>query len=275
MFCSKRYGHWNTPDGRSARAEFRDWKRRHAGDATAASGNVAFDEYREETLHQLDEEQREFRDFLDKLRAAKDRAEFDQFMADRRNRPASGRRPHRRRRPPPDRYGQGLFDGTPAARPRAFSFQWSSFIGRRSTSASRASSQKHSEAIAGAFLDRRLLRRRTACPMPPPPGSGLPGCGIQIGELAPQRRRRAHDDPAAADILALEGESKRTGQPQSRHGARDGNSASGSPRQCSASGPIVCSHSSGRVLGQPQGPDARHRPPTAPASPDRPSPAGR
>ena len=35
----------------------------------------------------LDEEQREFRDFLDRLRAAKDRAEFDQFMNERRNRP--------------------------------------------------------------------------------------------------------------------------------------------------------------------------------------------
>ncbi|MBL6618469.1 MAG: DUF2852 domain-containing protein, partial [Reyranella sp.] len=31
--------------------------------------------------------QREFRDFLDRLRAAKDRAEFDQFMNERRNRP--------------------------------------------------------------------------------------------------------------------------------------------------------------------------------------------
>ena len=51
------------------------------------SGNVAFDEYREETLRKLDEEQREFRDFLDRLRAAKDRSEFDQFMNERRNRP--------------------------------------------------------------------------------------------------------------------------------------------------------------------------------------------
>ena len=53
----------------------------------AGSGNVAFDEYREETLRKLDEEQREFRDFLDRLRAAKDRAEFDEFMNERRNRP--------------------------------------------------------------------------------------------------------------------------------------------------------------------------------------------
>jgi hypothetical protein len=51
------------------------------------SGNVAFDEYRRETLRRLEEEQREFREYLDRLRAAKDKAEFDQFMADRRPRP--------------------------------------------------------------------------------------------------------------------------------------------------------------------------------------------
>ena len=51
-----------------------------------SSGNRAFDEYRTETLRRLEEEQREFRDFLDRLRFAKDKTEFDQFMADRRNR---------------------------------------------------------------------------------------------------------------------------------------------------------------------------------------------
>lgn len=53
-----------------------------------SSGNRAFDEYRNETLRRLEEEQREFRDFLDRLRFAKDKTEFDQFMAERRNRPA-------------------------------------------------------------------------------------------------------------------------------------------------------------------------------------------
>jgi hypothetical protein len=52
-----------------------------------SSGNHAFDEYRTETLRRLEEEQREFRDFLDRLRFAKDKQEFDQFMTDRRNRP--------------------------------------------------------------------------------------------------------------------------------------------------------------------------------------------
>jgi hypothetical protein len=51
-----------------------------------SSGNRAFDEYRAETLRRLEDEQREFRDFLARLRQAKDKAEFDQFMAERRNR---------------------------------------------------------------------------------------------------------------------------------------------------------------------------------------------
>jgi hypothetical protein len=53
---------------------------------TQSSGNRAFDEYREETLRRLEEEQREFREFLDRLRFAKDKTEFDQFMAERRAR---------------------------------------------------------------------------------------------------------------------------------------------------------------------------------------------
>jgi len=53
-----------------------------------SSGNRAFDEYRSDTLRRLEEEQREFREFLDRLRFAKDKTEFDQFMAERRNRPA-------------------------------------------------------------------------------------------------------------------------------------------------------------------------------------------
>lgn len=56
--------------------------------ARPTSGNHAFDEYREETLKRLEDEQREFHGFLDQLRAAKDRAEFDVFMADRRRRAA-------------------------------------------------------------------------------------------------------------------------------------------------------------------------------------------
>ena len=54
-----------------------------------SSGNAAFDEYRNETLKRLEEEQREFREFLQRLRFAKDKTEFDQFMAERRDRPSS------------------------------------------------------------------------------------------------------------------------------------------------------------------------------------------
>jgi Protein of unknown function (DUF2852) len=60
------------------------------------SGNRAFDEYRDETLRRLEEEQREFMEFLDRLRHAKDKAEFDQFMNERRNRPPANPEP-----PPP------------------------------------------------------------------------------------------------------------------------------------------------------------------------------
>ena len=49
-----------------------------------STGNRTFDEYREETLRRLEEEVDEFQAFLQRLRQAKDKAEFDQFMAERR-----------------------------------------------------------------------------------------------------------------------------------------------------------------------------------------------
>ena len=52
-----------------------------------SSGNRAFDEYRAETLQRLEEEQREFKAFLTRLRHAKDKEEFDQFMALHKTRP--------------------------------------------------------------------------------------------------------------------------------------------------------------------------------------------
>ena len=64
-----------------------DWMRGRMGGYGSSSGNRAFDEYRTETLKRLEDEQREFRDFLDRLRMAKDKSEFDQFMTERRNRP--------------------------------------------------------------------------------------------------------------------------------------------------------------------------------------------
>ena len=61
------------------------WPRRDT-QAPPTSGNRAFDEYRAETLRRLEEEQREFQDYLERLRQARDKSEFDAFMAERRNR---------------------------------------------------------------------------------------------------------------------------------------------------------------------------------------------
>ena len=60
------FGHWHH-DGRRG-----------------GSGNRAFDDYRAETLRRLEEEQRQFMTFLERLRLAKDKEEFDAFLAERR-----------------------------------------------------------------------------------------------------------------------------------------------------------------------------------------------
>lgn len=69
-----------------ARSRVEDEVRGFAGGYS--SGNRAFDDYREATIKRLEQEEREFREFLTRLRQAKDKSEFDQFMADRRDRPA-------------------------------------------------------------------------------------------------------------------------------------------------------------------------------------------
>lgn len=48
-----------------------------------STGNQAFDSYKAETLRRLEEEQDAFEAFLQRLREAKDKAEFDEFMEDR------------------------------------------------------------------------------------------------------------------------------------------------------------------------------------------------
>ncbi len=67
-----KWGDWSTPWNQPQRPEVRP------------SGNAAFDEYKTETLRRLEDEQKEFVEYLERLRKAKDKAEFDQFMADRR-----------------------------------------------------------------------------------------------------------------------------------------------------------------------------------------------
>lgn len=49
----------------------------------SASGNAAFDAYRTETIRRLEDEQAAFEDFLKRLREARDKSEFDQFMEER------------------------------------------------------------------------------------------------------------------------------------------------------------------------------------------------
>ncbi|MBU2358182.1 MAG: DUF2852 domain-containing protein [Alphaproteobacteria bacterium] len=75
MIWSKRMFSRNTP--------VRAMTRPFAGAMSQSSGNRAFDAYKAETLRRLQEEQDSFSDFLGRLRDAKDKAEFDQFMADR------------------------------------------------------------------------------------------------------------------------------------------------------------------------------------------------
>lgn len=53
------------------------------------TGNRAFDAYKADTLRRLESEQDNFEAFLERLREAKDKAEFDQFMDDRANQATS------------------------------------------------------------------------------------------------------------------------------------------------------------------------------------------
>lgn len=50
------------------------------------TGNAAFDSYKSDMLRRLEEEQEAFESFLQRLREARDKAEFDQFMAERSDR---------------------------------------------------------------------------------------------------------------------------------------------------------------------------------------------
>lgn len=56
---------------------------RYGAMAMKSSGNSAFDAYKADTLRRLEEEQENFESFMERLRAAKDQAEFDQFMTER------------------------------------------------------------------------------------------------------------------------------------------------------------------------------------------------
>lgn len=91
---------WSGRMGCGSKRGRSDWQQKFAGKwerkmerfgmqakAYQPTGNHAFDEYREETLKRLEEEAEAFHGFLDRLRQAKDRSEFEQFMAERRSGP--------------------------------------------------------------------------------------------------------------------------------------------------------------------------------------------
>jgi hypothetical protein len=73
------------------------WQGRRGFYAASSTGNSAFDEWKaaeiarlEEERRKLQEAHREFATFVDNIRRAKDREEFERFMNERRNRPADG-----------------------------------------------------------------------------------------------------------------------------------------------------------------------------------------
>jgi hypothetical protein len=55
--------------------------------STRTPVNTAFEDYRTQTMTKLEQEAAEFRDYLENLRKAKDRAEFNEYMAGRRQNP--------------------------------------------------------------------------------------------------------------------------------------------------------------------------------------------
>lgn len=88
MGCMTRHSRWSDKMERMQyKMERMRARMEGRGYYAPSSGNRAFDEYRMETLRRLEEEQTEFHDFLDRLRHAKDKQEFDEFMAQHRPRP--------------------------------------------------------------------------------------------------------------------------------------------------------------------------------------------
>ena len=68
--------------GKSCHARRHDQAQRW-GHAFRPSGNSVFESYKADTLKRLEDEQEAFESFLQRLRDAKDKKEFDAFMEDR------------------------------------------------------------------------------------------------------------------------------------------------------------------------------------------------
>ena len=93
---------WSSDKMFGCTARRHDAASRHAAfRAAQPSGNSAFDTYKSDMLKRLEDEQTAFEAFLQRLREAKDKTEFDSFMEDRARRaqetpaadPASGGAP--------------------------------------------------------------------------------------------------------------------------------------------------------------------------------------
>lgn len=84
MIWSKRMFSRSSCAERRAR-QFERYEKHWGGHHSAMrpSGNAAFDAYKTDMLRRLEDEQTAFESFLQRLREAKDKSEFDSFMEDR------------------------------------------------------------------------------------------------------------------------------------------------------------------------------------------------
>jgi Protein of unknown function (DUF2852) len=80
FFFMRRHGGFGAVANSGSAMRLGPWRNLASKDTPPST---AFEEYRQETLVRLEREQTEFRSFLEQLRSAKDKAEFDQFMAER------------------------------------------------------------------------------------------------------------------------------------------------------------------------------------------------
>lgn len=74
---------WSKRMFNGACSKSRSYARQMRGNRFKETGNAAFDAYKADTLRRLEDEQEAFEAFLQRLREAKDKVEFDQFMDER------------------------------------------------------------------------------------------------------------------------------------------------------------------------------------------------
>ncbi len=79
-------GRWYNSGANTAAAKWSCSRSKHRRHGLKPTGNAAFDEYREQTMQRLEEEQHQFEEYLERLRQARDKEEFDSFMAERKAR---------------------------------------------------------------------------------------------------------------------------------------------------------------------------------------------